>query len=219
MIILREASVGCAAEAARDERELARDHVVVSALRELRRHANASVALVEIARARDVFEVLRIRAVVRTARTRLTARSFALLQTPTRMHFFQRAFCIVGLGVGVVVVDGKSIGAPADQEHRLAVLHTFRRAENFDESLGRGVIVVGAVGLHMRVAGVEAHFRARDGHGRDCLLAPSRARIVLPRFGSSGIEHDAVERNAREQSAMGRGLGVHFRMLGHVQRV
>ncbi len=179
---------------------------MIRAAGKLRRHAGASPALVQVAAAGGVVEILDEAAVIETPWLVAGPRPPALFQVIAAAEFHDGAGGVGRVAVAPGGVDGEAVGSPADERHLLLAA-----GEPLQERDGNAVVMVGAVGLHVGVVGIEAE-RERAAEG---VVVPAGVAVVVPHLGGAGIEQHAIDRDAeglaaqRHRPGGGHGLRRH----------
>ena len=128
----------------------------------------------------------------------------------TGCHFTQVALRVLRVGMGPAAVDRVAVGRPTDLEHPLAV-----SAEAFDESGGKGVVVIGPVRLDVGIVFVEPEVEEAGGS----LITPAGAAVIVPRLGCAGFERHTVDRHAPPPTAAAFGSGGSLGLQWHAERV
>lgn len=150
-----------------------------------RGHGKTTVAIIEIADLGIVDKILIEGAVVGSSGTIRSGGTFARAESIARTKDLERRSVVLGIGMAVLVVDGKTVSGIAEEVHLVGV------TKRGDQAVGEAVVVISPAGLNMRIGTVDAEIDL----AAESVIAP--VVIVAPKLRCSRIERDAIERDAK----------------------
>lgn len=151
-----------------------------------------AVAFIQVAKPRDVFVVLGIITVVFATRATIATRTSASFQTVAGAHRNDWAGSILWILMTAAGIDRETIGSPTEEEH----FPGFHTAKLSDETSGKTMIMIGAIGLHMGLIAIQTEIDlATLGFSH-----PAGAGIALPEFGCPWFKRHSVHRHAEKST-------------------